>query len=161
MNPYTAIYFDPDLKAEVLSIEDRRPFCRPAVGPIVIDDELMFAYLSRDYRLLVTLIKRIIADKTKLRHHHEIIKASATTHDAKCLAHAIKLFGLHWDEDITLVLDLHDDIIPVIATELSKFIDSNNYEGTDQTVEEDNRSTSSLSENVDLYPRALARKMMK
>ena len=137
MNPYTAIYFDPNLKAEVLSIEDRRPFCRPAVGPIVIDDELVFAYLSRDYRILVTLIKRIIADKTTLRHHHEIIKASATTHDAKCLAHAIKLFGVHWDEDITLVLDLHDNIIPVIATELSKFIDSNNYEGTDQTIIED------------------------
>ena len=134
MNPYTAIYFDPALEEEVMKMTDRRHFCGPIEGPIIIDDELAFAYLSRDYRRVEELAEKITTEGIELHHHAKIITAAATTMDGRWLAHALQIVDVDWDDAIRCLFHLDETMIPVVIDVLSKFIDTKDYHGTDRTM---------------------------
>ncbi len=121
MNPYTAITFEPSLTETIMNLTERDDDFFNNIGPVSFEDELAFAYLSRDDAQVAKLKERMITNPTIVCHQKaKIIKAAIVTGQLK---DAITTIGHGWNEDLSSVTYITDTAVPIIVDEVSRLFD--------------------------------------
>ena len=122
LNPYVAIFFDPDLETQIMALQDRvNTDSEESDGPVSLEDEIAFAYLIRDEVWIAQLKKQMTKEHT---HTTKILRAAVMTGHGKMVADVVE-FCHKWD--IVSCTDIvSNDVVPVLCHMIKREHDTHN-----------------------------------